>query len=95
MNDNVALIYHSLNKFSKVLPFILRSSYFQVDHSECASMPAIFFSKYIIQISQTGIANVVFNHDICSARHKFTNSVCNVNSDTNTTLILGHVTGLQ
>ena len=57
-------------------------------------MPAIFFSKYIIQTSQTGIADVVFNHVIRSARHTITNSVCCVSSDTNT-LILGHVTGLQ
>ena len=39
-------------------------------------MTAIFFSKYIIQTSQTGIVNVVFNHVVCSAREKITNPVC-------------------
>ena len=64
-------------------------------------MTAIFFSKYIIQTSKTGIANVVFNHVVCSARDKITNPVCCVydtahiffliqciSSDTHTTLKL-------
>ena len=29
-------------------------------------MTAIFFSKYIIPTPKTGIANVVFNHVVCS-----------------------------
>ena len=63
-------------------------------------MTAIFFSKYIIQTSQTGIVNVVFNHVVCSARGTITNPVCCVydtanffliqciSSDTHTTLKL-------
>ena len=58
-------------------------------------MTAIFFSKYIIQTSKIGIANVVFNHVICSVREQITNYVCCISSDTHTTLILEHVTGLQ
>ena len=55
----------------------------------------IFFSKHIIQTLKNSIANVVFNHVICSVREQITNSVCCISSDTHTTLILGHVTGLQ
>ena len=58
-------------------------------------MTAIFVSKHIIQTLKTGIANIVFNHIICSVREQITNSVCCISSDTHTTLILGHVTGLR
>ena len=59
-------------------------------------MTATFYSKHIIQtFKQNGIANVVFNHVICSVREQITNYVCCISSDTHTTLILGHVTGLQ
>ena len=34
-------------------------------------------------------------HVICSVREQITNSVCCISSDTQTTLIQGHVTGLQ
>ena len=34
-------------------------------------------------------------HVICSVREQITNYVCCISSDTHTTLILGHVTGLQ
>ena len=34
-------------------------------------------------------------HVICSVKEQITNSVCCISSDTHTTLILGHVTGLQ
>ena len=57
-------------------------------------MTAIFFSKHIIQTLKNSIANVVFNV-ICSVREQITNAVCCISSDTHTTLILGHVTGLQ
>ena len=58
-------------------------------------MTAIFVSKYIIQTSKTGIANVVFNHVICSVREQITNYVCCISSATHTTLILGHVTSFE
>ena len=58
-------------------------------------MTAIFFSKHIIQTLKNSIANVVFNHVTCSVREQITNYVCCISSDTHTTLILGHVTGLQ
>ena len=48
-------------------------------------MTAIVFSKY------TGIANVVFNHVICSVRDKITNFCAGENlfcSDIHTTLII-------
>ena len=61
-------------------------------------MTAIFFSKYIIQTQKTGIANVVFNRVIYSMREKL-QILCAgeqlFSSYTRTTLILGHVTGVQ
>ena len=61
-------------------------------------MSAIFFSKYIIKTSKTGIGNVVFNHVIYSVEKKLQIMCAGdqlFSSDTHTTLILGHVTGLQ